>query len=260
MNKNNDIILLEFILMDIQSIFDNIGGFLLSPKNQTLKLLTKKDREWNSIIIQAIILIAGSSVFAGTVLMFFMMYPEVFFVPNTEHTGQLFIYAAAHPIFIIALFGLGMILVLVLDILIQGSLSYLVIKRTLKFSPSSPQLSYGRFIAMYSFSLVYIDIFYIITVFWMFFFEKFSYTKIFFPVTDLTLPVIIHFSILFILIIMKWIFEIRMKLGIFQWAEVKSMEMNESIIVSLCIKLWIFAVIIMVFYFSGNLIAGAQWS
>jgi hypothetical protein len=99
-----------------------------------------------------------------------------------------------------------------------------------------------------------------ITVFWIYFFEKFSYTKIFFPVTDLSLPVIIHFSILGVLLILKWIWEIRIKMGIFQSAGIEKLDKNESIVISLCVRLGIVTILIMVFYFSGNLIAGAQWS
>jgi len=246
--------------MEKITFFEDVGGFIITPKEHTLQMLMEKERNWTPFILRSVIIILLSSVFAGCVLMFYMMYPEVFFVPNAEHTGRLFVYAAAHPLFIIAMLGLGIIFVTVVDILIQGSISYWITKKTLKASNRTKELSYSRFIAMYSFSQVYLSLFYMITVLWMFFFEKFAYTKIFFPVTDLSLPVIIHFSILFITMLMKWVWEIQFKKGIFEWADIDKLKMRESIIISLCVRLWIVAVIFMILFFSGNLIAGAQWS
>ena len=230
------------------------------PKKHTLELLESENRNWKSLILDSCIFILLSSIFAGVVLMFYMMYPEVFIVPNAEHTGRLFVYAAASPLFIFAMFGLGIILVVIFDVLIQGSLSFWITKRAFVTNGRIAELSYSRFIAMYLFTHVFPTIFYMITVLWMFFFEKFAYTKIFFPVTDITLPVAIHFGLLFVLLVMKWIWEIQIKKALFQWGKIPTLEMRESIVISFCIRLGLNALLIMVIYFSGNLIAGAQWS
>ncbi len=63
------------------TIFEDIGGFIFSPKTYTLETLMKQDRKWRTFTAQSIIFISLSAVFAGCVLMFYMMYPEVFFCP-----------------------------------------------------------------------------------------------------------------------------------------------------------------------------------
>ena len=246
--------------MATPSFFENIGGFFLNPKRHTLKILEEDDCRWELLSIQSNYFVKFNAMFAGVVLMFYMMYPEVFIVPEVIHTGNLFLYAAASPLFIVGMFALGYILVGIFDIRIQGSLSYWITKRALKSREEPKELFYVRFISLYSFTHIPMTIFYAITTFWMFFFEKFSYTKIFFPVTDLTLPVIIHFLILFAFLILKWVWEIRMKIAIFEWAEIPKSQTRESIIISFLVRLWLVAVVFICLYFAGNIIAGAQWS
>jgi len=246
--------------MEKITFFENIGGFFITPKNYTIEILTEKERNWKPIVIQSLIFILVSSVFAGCVLMFYMMYPEVFFVPGALHEGRLFLYYAADPILIIGMLGLGIILVLIYDFLIHGSLTYLLLHRTIKRNAGCEVLTYGKYMALFSYTHIHTSIFHMITVLWMYFFEKFAYTKIFFPVTDLTFPVIVHLSIMSIFVISKWIWEYRINLGIFIWTETSKADRRNFLLLWMSVKIVFTVAVILVVYFSGNLIAGAQWS
>jgi hypothetical protein len=246
--------------MEKITFFENLGGFFISPKNQTLDILAQKERNWNPLFFQSFIVMFVSSVFAGCVLMFFMMYPEIFFVPGALHEGNLFVYAAANPIFIMGMLGLGILLVLIYDFLFLGSLSYLNLHLNLKRSSEHSTLSYGRYMSLFAFTHIFTALFHMITVLWMYFFEKFSYTKIFFPITDFTFPVIIHLLILTIFVILKWIWEYRINLGIFRWAGTFKKNRTIFFLIWMSVKIIFTATVIFVVYLSGNLIAGAQWS
>lgn len=247
------------------TIFENIGGFFLSPKIHTLSLLLSEPaRNWKRRYIQSMGLILITSIFAGFVLMFFMMYPEVYWVPGAFHTGRLFIYGATNPLFIIGMFGLGFILVFFYDFLLHGSISYgilsVIINREKKNRNSSTRLSYKSYLSLCSYSHIFTVLFHIIMVMWMYFFEKFSYTKIFFPVTDLTLPVIIQLIILLIFVILKWNSEYRINLGVFIWFDTSKSTRNRFFIIWISNKIILTFAVLFVVYLSGNLIAGAQWS
>ncbi len=246
--------------MEKITFLENIGGFFIAPKKHTKYILDEEERNWKSMIFQSFLFVFACSLFAGCVLMFYMMYPEVFWVPGALHTGRLFVYAAAHPLFIVGMFGLGILFVFLYDFLVQGSLSYLIVKLTIKTRDFSLTFHYGRYLSLYSYTHIHSTLFHMITVLWMYFFEKFAYTKIFFPVTDLTLPVIIHLIILSVFVVLKWIWEMQINIGIFEWANIPKSRIRNSIIIFLVVRFVITAAILMVAYFSGNLIAGAQWS
>lgn len=246
--------------MEKITFFENIGGFFITPNKHTKYVLNDKGRNWKRITVQSLVFSLMSSIFAGFVLMFYMMYPEVFWVPGALHTGRLFLYAAASPLLIVGMFALGFILVFIYSFLIHGSISYWIVLKTLKIDNGTSSISYIRYLSLYSYSLIYTTVFHMITVLWIYFFEKFSYTKIFFPVTDLTLPVIIHLTIMFLLGILKWIWEIRINLGIYGWSKTSKPHIKKSILIFLGVKIALTATIFFIIYLSGNLIAGAQWS
>jgi len=241
------------------TIFENIGGFLVAPKKQTKILLGDSNRNWTRTTIQSVLFILFSSAFAGCVLMFYMMYPEVFWVPGALHTGRLFVYAAADPLFILGMLGLGIFLVLFYDYFIYGSISYSIMYFTWKQTKNIKLISYTNYLTLYSFTFIFTTLFHMFTVIWMYFFEKFSYAKIFFPVTDFTLPVIIHLMILGIIALIKWIWELRVNLTILNWSETPKSVVIRVLLMMIFVKIAFTAIIVFIVYLLGNLIAGAQW-
>jgi len=161
------------------------------------------------------------AIFTGFVLMFFFLYPEVYWYSGAIRSGpSLFMLQTVNPWFMIGLFLLGFIWV-------RGGywlfnwLQYHIIKTTLKkverSSDSTPKYfpDFHEYNALMAFAYTPVGIYLGVVVWFIFLFEKFNYAKTYFPIFDYTWLMIGLVLGLGFALIIKWQFEFKVNRQVF---------------------------------------------
>ncbi len=242
-----------------------VSGFLFQPRARSEEFFAGISVQKRVRLINRSMFIPQFlGIFTGLVLIFYFFYPEAFLVPGSLTGGpSLFIFSAANPLYMVGGFLLGYIGVAFLSPYLSSGLNFFVLRAIAKRSaplkslsptlnqslPVQNHLGFSVYVRAYSFSLLPVGIFDIFAVFWIYFYEKFLYSKIYFPVADITLGVVILITMVGITLVWKFWIEFGINRAFFHAS-------NRVSIVPILVKVGILVVLLGVVAFLMNSIAG----
>lgn len=232
------------------SIFTQIGESILKPRNQRKPVTEKENYLTRKLISQSILFVLGIAGFTGVVFMFFFGYPEIYMYPGSLRGGpNLFIFGPSTPTLLLLFFLAGFALVFVLDFLAYGLTSRWILIRcsSNRKERASPARKTG-FLARYGLTFSPVAFASVFIIFWAYFFERFNYAKVIFPIVDLTVPVVVFLAVLGGFFAWKCFLEYQFFLGYFD-------VLPKRAILPILVKLGIIAGLIGIFAGVANQIA-----
>ncbi len=196
--------------MKLESYITLIGAFSIQPK-KTLEIFKIRDEmadRFGHLLVQFI------GLFTGFVVIFYFFYPEVFWIEGSITSGpNLFVLMPANPNFMIwgvcgvYFFVSGLNHYIYLGIWFRIFLRYSNRQKRLETAEHHNLPRYSEYVFIQSFSLTHIGLLNVWLILWIYFFEKFNYAKVVFPVFDLTIPVLIQLIGICFFIVIKNRFE-----------------------------------------------------
>jgi hypothetical protein len=196
--------------MKLEPYIALIGAFAITPKEAVEKI--GENNIENHRFAHLFVNFMG--IFTGFVLIFYFFYPEVFWISGSINSGpNLFVLIAANPNFMI--FGLLGVYLLIsgLNHYFFHSIWFRIFIHYLSNHSTQPSTNSGKrhtlseYLFIQSFSLIPIGFLNIWMILWIYFFEKFNYAKVIFPIFDLTIPVLIQIIGIGIFIAIKFRYE-----------------------------------------------------
>ncbi len=196
----------------MSTFFEHVGGFLFYPATQSKDFFNEPQARKE--IVFANLLVQFLAVVLGFVVMFMLFYPEFQWNPNAVKEGlDLFAMPLGNPLLLLAGFGLGSLILYLINFVCIGSINYCAMRRMVKKSSSEPRMPFHKFMSAHGFAQVPLGVFCAFNVCWIYFFEKVNYAKVFFPFVDFSMPVIVYFCVLGACLVWKWYIEGRILYG-----------------------------------------------
>lgn len=192
---------------------ENVYGFLFQPYDQCKRF---SEDETTKKFTKTSLLVLYSGVILGVVLIFWILYPERIYygVPLDAPLKMLFRISVSEPNLFLIVIGLALFLVVILNFLLIGCSNYVVAGLLSKKKLSGKQMR--DYLSIYGYtSTLPLLLLGTVTVFWVYFIEKFNLTTEIPPFFDWNLINTIFFIILFGFLAWKWISEFRINQAFF---------------------------------------------
>ncbi|MFX0098131.1 MAG: hypothetical protein ACFFCS_01020 [Candidatus Hodarchaeota archaeon] len=234
-------------------MFDDIGGFLFTPGKYSKSFFDKAISI--KTILKNLFYCIFLSVFFGVALMFMLLYPEIWFYEDSVKEGlNLFVLPLGDPLLLLGAFGLGVAIVLILNYWLVGWLVYgfeLLFQKirelTGRVENLEKKVTFHKFMAAQGVAMTPLGLMGAFMTFWLYFFEKVNYAKIFFPFVDFTVPVIMFFAVIGFFLVWKWYIQSRIYRELYR--------SNKRSIVPIAVEIALIIVALVVIWYVGNLVA-----
>ncbi len=225
---------------------ERLAGMLFSPRKYTKQLATEPI-SWKKFLL-TFAFVQLLSIYLGIIVMFTFLYPELHWFPDAIKSGpSMYIITLGDPFLLGLLFAVGYLLITIINFLFFGLIHYGLGKLLARGSSSNSGNLKG-FYDIYGLSLVPLALFGVFNIFWIYFFEKINYASVNFPFVDFTLPVTIYFSVLMVMLLWRWVIQIRINQQYFNLSKKKSL-------VPILVHILFLGIIVIVAIVFGNQLA-----
>lgn len=195
-----------------------LGGIMTAPGRFGKRFFASPARargnppETRRLYRATLAFVGGVGLAGGIALTFFLLYPEVYMVPGSITSGpRLFVLGPTGPALLWGALALGIFLVAGYAYALMGSLAYRIVAKGRRESHDlAPFPPRKQFLAAYACTFGYTGLFHAFVALWIYFFERVNYAKVFFPVVDLTAPVVAFFAVQLAFLAAKWTCEYRL--------------------------------------------------